>query len=925
MRVLNALQIKNGVGVGQRRSGTTLLTRPLNFVSETEKDEDWAMDHMDWLEEEGINQIRRKAPSMLKKYRLAQGVIDRSDYIPDESCNEHAELIDLLTRNEENTPSKLKFYPIIPNVMRILLTEFAKRRSKLEFRAIDTLSQNEIIRKKTSEIEEVLMSEAYQKQLLSMMEMGYQPDDEEVVQALSADNLKKLPEIEEYYRRDYKSDYELWANVQHAADVERFCFDEKELIAYGDYLTVGEQYWHYRMMEDDYEVELWNPVFTFSHKSVDKKYVSEGNFVGNIQLMPFADAIDAYGYLMGDMDFEDMEQRNFRHVSGNSNLYSSNTQNDGSMYDSSKSYEWNTNLPGVAMRQYLDARGRFNSSDFMDEIINGSGYQDPFDTYSEDLVRVSTMYWISQRKVGILTEQLGPGMPVTKLVTEQFSVTHQPIYNTTVFTEKSELNLVYGQHVNWFWIKDLWGGVKISPNMAPARLRGSNTSFEPIYLGIDSKKPSRMRFQPKGYSGKYSVCLPVEGLTGTARNSEIRTPVDLMTPSQLQFNMVNNQIADIMIDEKGQVMLLDHNALPKNSMGEEWGHGNLAKAYAAMQDFGILPLDTVISNTENALNFSHYQVLNFEETNRLLGRIQLAAYFKQEAYSTLGINPQRIGGETGRQTAKGVEENLNASYNQTETWFIEHCDHLMPRVHQMRTNFAQYYHSSKSSFRLQVLTSNSQRKMFEFSGEQLNGRDIHVYAVTKSNRRETMRKLESLAINNNTTGGSLNDLGSLMNAESLIEMTDALARIEQKQQAALEAERAHEKEIEQMRMQEQAAIRDKELAQEKQIADDKNKTDIITSEIKAAGYGSMEDINANQQSDYLDALDRIQASEQYRDTMDFKREQERNKIQVAREQLNQKMQDRASKERIADKQLQVARENKNKYDVEKKKKANAKK
>ena len=58
------------------------------------------------------------------------------------------------------------------------------------------------------------------------------------------------------------------------------------------------------------------------------------------------------------------------------------------------------------------------------------------------------------------------------------------------------------------------------------------------------------------------------------------------------------------------VIMFDQNALPRHSMGEDWGKNNYAKAYVAMKDFGMLPLDTSITNTENATNFNHYQTLN---------------------------------------------------------------------------------------------------------------------------------------------------------------------------------------------------------------------------------------------------------------------------------------------------------------------------
>jgi hypothetical protein len=114
-----------------------------------------------------------------------------------------------------------------------------------------------------------------------------------------------------------------------------------------------------------------------------------------------------------------------------------------------------------------------------------------------------------------------------------------------------------------------------------------------------------------------------------------------MKAYQVGYNMVNNQIADILVDELGTVIMFDQNALPRHSMGEDWGKNNMAKAYVAMKDFGMLPLDTSITNTENATNFNHYQTLNLEQTNRLMSRIQLANHFKQQAFEAIGINPQR--------------------------------------------------------------------------------------------------------------------------------------------------------------------------------------------------------------------------------------------------------------------------------------------
>ena len=93
---------------------------------------------------------------------------------------------------------------------------------------------------------------------------------------------------------------------------------------------------------------------------------------------------------------------------------------------------------------------------------------------------------------------------------------------------------------------------------------------------------------------------------------------------------------------------------------------------------------------------------------------------------------------------------------------------------------------------------------------------------------------------------------------------------------------------------------------------------ILEAQIRSAGYGSMADINENQQSDYIDALDRIQETENYQQTMNLNREKETNKMMQSREKLNLERQKLETQKELSMNQLRIAQENKNKYDVTKK-------
>lgn len=907
-KVVNALQLKKGVKVDYNKMGT--LTQPVQFLAASEKDEAWGAWNLDWLEMQGLKQIRRNARRLLKNYKLANGIVDRSDYIIEED-NEVAELIDVLTKQDESA-FELKFFPIIPNVINVLTGEFAKRNDRITYRAVDEFSFNELMEKKRGMVEEVLVAQAEQKMQEMIESMGLDLENEEQAaqaqQMMSPENLKSLPEIEEFFRKDYRSLIEEWATHQHAVDEERFFMKELENIAFRDMLITDREFWHFKMNEDDYEIELWNPVLTFYHKSPEARYISQSNWAGRIDLMTLADVIDKYGYMMDDEQLRSLEAI---YPVKSAGYLIPGQQNDGSFYDPTRSHEWNTQGPSLGMRQFLSARDTFvhTGDDVIYQIFNETEDAQDFNNWS--LLRVTTVYWKSQRMVGHLSKIDDNGMLLDMIIDENYKVTQKPQYDTSVIKNKTRETLTYGEHIDWIWINETWGGVKIGPNRPSFYGNNDLQGFAPMYLNV---KP--VRFQFKGDFTLYGSKLPVEGAVFTDRNVKSMSLVDKMKPYQIGYNLVNNQIADILVDELGTVIMLDQNALPRHSAGEDWGHNNFGKAYVAMKNFGMLPLDTSITNTENALNFQHYQVLNLEQTQRLMSRIQLANHFKQQCFESIGLSPQRMGAVNGQETATGIEQAINMSYSQTETYFTQHSEYLMPRIHQMRTDLAQYYHSTRPSLRLQYMTSMDEKVNFEINGTELLSRDLNVFITTKINQRQVIEQIRSLALSNNTSGASIYDLGNLVKADSMAEITHVMKGIEQKTTAAKEQEMQAMQEAEKIKQEGENKRQEAELkfqAEQKQLDRD-NK--IREAEIRSAGYTAMQDRDMNQQSDYIDTLEYLDKKEMQRQQTSLARDRETSRQATEQQKIDLKRQELQAKERIAEKQLQVARTNKNKYDKE---------
>jgi hypothetical protein len=242
----------------------------------------------------------------------------------------------------------------------------------------------------------------------------------------------------------------------------------------------------------------------------------------------------------------------------------------------------------------------------------------------------------------------------------------------------------------------------------------------------------------------------------------------------------------------------------------------------------------------------------------------------------------------------------------------------MPRVHQMRTDLSQYYHSRTPSVRLNYISSEAEKVNFTINGTELLMRDFNVFCTTRTNHRAILDQLKQLAMTNNTSGASIYDLGNIIKAESIAEVTDILKDSEAKQQQQQQAQQQSQEKMQQEQLaaqqQQQQAEREFEtMKQDKEI-----KKDITVAEIRAAGYGAQTDLDENKMSDFRDSMKEMRERDQYQDQMNFKRDQairdqgnKEQKLNLDREKMNLQRE-------VAQTNLEIARENKNRFDAPKK-------
>ncbi len=188
-------------------------------------------------------------------------------------------------------------------------------------------------------------------------------------------------------------------------------------------------------MEDDYEVELWNPALTFYQKSPDTRYISDGNYVGKCDMMTVSDVIDCFGYLMTEKQLRSLQEI---HPAKSARYQLTGYQNDGTFYDPTKSHKWNTDSPSLGFRQFMSNYNHTSQGSDVIDYILGEG-EDYAMWGDSTLMRVTTAYWKSQRKLGHLTRVMDDGSVQQQIIDENWVLTEEPVYNTNLFKQKQEI------------------------------------------------------------------------------------------------------------------------------------------------------------------------------------------------------------------------------------------------------------------------------------------------------------------------------------------------------------------------------------------------------------------------------------------------------------------------------------------------------
>lgn len=877
---------------------SNIFGQPPQALPSDKKDELWKRANMDWLEQLLKGFLPEKRSRLIKNYNVAQGVIDVEDYI-DTDLNVYKNIFDgvetamedSLLADSDIIADDLKFYPIVPSIINVLTGELLKKFDHIKVKAVDEYSTNEALEYKKQLMLQYLQQKAQAKIAQQLESQGISQDSPEFQEQMqqAVQQAMSIPEIQKFMNRNYKNNYEEWANRILEQSELKHRLKEKEIELFKHQLIADEAYSEIRIDDNDIEVINWNPYDTLVIKPKHVKYTSDADLVSRQYWTTIHDVVSKY---RDKIDKALIEKYNT--PLGVTPTFSERRlqpdDNQSLMLNEKKLIAFKYMMGGIE----LDASSK---------------------------VLVTEGYWMSRRRLAKLTA-IYEGVRIEKIVDDTFKVTIKPVYD-------KDKNLIAGEELEYFYAPQVWKGAKLNfaYGSVPSTVVNENEYLDKsifgkktddlnadvsrgwIYIDVEP-----LEYQFTDEHQPFKPKIPVVGCDGFEKNMNVGklSLIDKTKALQVMYNGFMNEIDKFAKTEIGLFYIMDQRLIPQQSLDGTWGKYNWLKFIMTAKDSGLGVVDNSASNLEGNPAMQQPSVVNLLNNDRFKSRIELANYCEQQIMKVIGISPQRMGSINSQETATGVNQAINNSYSQTELYFYNHTN-LMRELKSMILDAEKYIESKKPVSRVNYLNSDVENVLFEIDTEDLLLRRFNIFLTNSTDSQRVLEQLRQLAIQNNTSGASMLDLATIIESSNVREIKDTLAASLQNFQKQEEAKRQHEQQMLQQQLEAQAAEKEKE----RQFIADQNERnrlkDMYIADVKATGMSRENDID---QSGINDALEvsrfNLEQEKSYSDILN--KEQDRNmkqkeyqsKVAIEKEKVNLKKQEIASKERM--KQMEISRD-----------------
>jgi len=495
------------------------------------------------------------------------------------------------------------------------------------------------------------------------------------------------------------------------------------------------------------------------------------------------------------------------------------------------------------------------------DFANGGIDHNVFSFNSQHAFTVVTCYWQSKKKIYKRQYIDEEGYLQDQFVSEDYK------YDKTM----GDIAL------DEIWINEWWKGVKIGAD---------------IYIDVEPLE--------------YSQTPPIVGIVNTTRNTQGKSLLDLLKPYQVLYNICMNQLWELLEKEIGVVFLGDLKVVPKKDSQDP-----IETMLWNAKNRGSLFIDTSPENTGGAVQFNQLSRVDLTRTAEIQSRIQLAQALRTEAYELVGITRQRLGSMTPSETATATKEGLAQSFSQTETWFSWH-DNVMQQVYQTMLEMAQYTELQKPTSTLNYLNSELETVFLRITKNELL-RELFVFVTSYAEDRVTLEQLRSLAQPALQNGAELIEIFDLYTAASERSLRKVLEGVQERKNSMQQQQMQQQQQQMEMQNQQFQAKMQMEAQQKAEEAqredmnkelDRQNKLDVE----RLRGIANESSFSQDKDLTPLLIQQTNIAKEQSKLRFEQLKNEDQNKLKTRELDL---------KEKDIDTKLQIAKQNRNKYDKKK--------
>lgn len=445
-----------------------------------------------------------------------------------------------------------------------------------------------------------------------------------------------------------------------------------------------------------------------------------------------------------------------------------------------------------------------------------------------------------------------------------------------IVSEDYKLNKAAGDiSIEWEWIPETYEGYEISHDIY--------AYMRPVpgqYKDPDNLYYSKLQY----YGGAYDNL-----------NSDTTSLVDRMKVYQYYYNIIMYRVELLMASDKGKMLLMNINSIPKSSGIdiEKWLY------YAEALKIGWVNPNEEGNKGIDVTNMA--KEINMSLISDIKKYIELAEYIDNMCGKSVGITDDMIGQIAPSQAVSNTRQNITQSSYILEPYFELH-NHIKKNVLQALIEQAKIAYSEYDGEKLSYVMDDLTLKMFEVDAGLLDNSTLGIFVNNSSKAHEAIELVKQLAhaAQQNQTI-DLSDVIKVVRTEGIQEAEEQLAASEERKReqvqrdniAAIQEQGKNDEKAREFEREKMEFERETDLL----IEDKKTERDLAKQAMLSIGFNENKDLDGDNIPDVLEIYNNaremaLKERKQGLDEEKFKhtKEHDKEKLKLEKKKVNTKNQ-----------------------------------